>query len=72
VTTPDASYSSQAASSARRARLDVLSLALLVLGAGGLLVLAFTTDWRLGLAGVFVLCIVAGVSLGLDREGDRL
>lgn len=71
MTTPDAEIRESAASLARRARLDILSAALILAGAGGFLACVAWIDLRAGLA---VLCLYfagAGVAFGIDREGAR-
>lgn len=52
---------------ARRTGRDLAAVALIVLGLGGLLVVAVSWDWRAVLALVSLIAIAAGVTLGLDR-----
>jgi hypothetical protein len=69
VTTPDAEIRDSAASLARRARLDLLSIVLIVVGAGGFDVSVWMVDWRAGIAVIFLYIAAAGVVVGMDREG---
>lgn len=71
MTTPDAGIRDSAATLTRRARLDLLSIVLLVVGAGGFVVSVWMVDWRAGLAVLFLYVAGAGVVVGLDREGVR-
>lgn len=71
MTTPDAGIRDSAASLAKRARLDLLSIALLLVGAGGFAVSLWLVDWRAGLAVVFLYIAGAGVAVGMDRQGVR-
>lgn len=71
MTTPDAEIRDSAATLARRARLDLVSLVCLVVGLGGFDVLAWMVDWRAGLAVICLYVAGAGVVVGLDREGVR-
>lgn len=71
MTIPDAEPRLAAGSFARRARLDFLSIVLILAGAVGFDVVVWLMDWRAGLAVIFLYIAAAGVAVGTDREGGR-
>jgi hypothetical protein len=71
VTTPDAEIRESAASLARRARRDLLSVVLIVVGAGGFDVSVWMVNRWAGIAVLFLYVAGAGVVVGMDREGAR-
>lgn len=60
-----------AGSTARRARLDLVSIVLLVLGAVGFDVCMWLLGWKLGVAVLCLYIVAGGVAIGIDREGAR-
>lgn len=71
MTTPDAEIRNSAASLAKRARLDLLSIVLLLVGAGGFAVSVWMVNRWAGLAVIFLYITGAGVVVGMDRQGVR-